>query len=168
MVVERVRDLDEALARANDQVLGLTAGIFADDPAEIDRFLDRIEAGVVYVNRDARRDHRRLARLPVVLRLEGLRLDRQGRPRPVLRAAVPARAESDGDLVSEGFAFGGMFDPDELQKAMANFAEQAQRGQQVAFADNAIALAVQMTTWPAAASPRAARPTSRRSSSGRR
>ena len=46
----------------------------------------------------------------------------------------------------EGFGFGGMFDPEELQKAMANFAEQTQRGQQVAFADNAIALAVQMTT----------------------
>ena len=46
----------------------------------------------------------------------------------------------------EGFNFGGMFDPEELQKAMANFAEQAQHGQQVAFADNAIALAVQMTT----------------------
>jgi hypothetical protein len=46
----------------------------------------------------------------------------------------------------EGFGFGGMFDPEELQKAMANFAEQAQRGKQVAFADNAIALAVQMTT----------------------
>ncbi len=46
----------------------------------------------------------------------------------------------------EGFGFGGMFDPEELQKAMANFAEQAQKGQSVAFADNAIALAVQMTT----------------------
>jgi len=46
----------------------------------------------------------------------------------------------------EGFGFGGMFDPEELQKAMANFADQAQKGQQVAFADNAIALAVQMTT----------------------
>ncbi|MBI2683977.1 MAG: hypothetical protein HYX33_01070 [Actinobacteria bacterium] len=38
-----------------------------------------------------------------------------------------------------------MFDPEELQKAMAQFAEQAQQGQKVAFADNAIALAVQMT-----------------------
>ena len=46
-----------------------------------------------------------------------------------------------------GFGFGGMFDPEELQKAMANFAgQQAQRGQQVAFADSATALAVQMTT----------------------
>jgi alkylation response protein AidB-like acyl-CoA dehydrogenase len=47
--------------------------------------------------------------------------------------------------VSSDFGFGGMFDPEELQKAMSQFAEQAQRGQQVAFADNAIALAVQMT-----------------------
>ena len=38
-----------------------------------------------------------------------------------------------------------MFDPEELQKAMSNFAEQAQKGQQVAFADAAIQLAVQMT-----------------------
>ena len=47
--------------------------------------------------------------------------------------------------MSSDFGFGGMFDPEELQRAMAQFAEQAQRGQQVAFADNAIALAVQMT-----------------------
>jgi 1-pyrroline-5-carboxylate dehydrogenase len=31
----------------------LTAGLFAEDDAEIDRFFDRIEAGVVYVNRSA-------------------------------------------------------------------------------------------------------------------
>ena len=42
-----------------------------------------------------------------------------------------------------GFGFG--FDPEALQKAMAEMAEQAQRGQQVAWADNAIQLAVQMT-----------------------
>ena len=49
--------------------------------------------------------------------------------------------------MSEGpFGFGGMFDPEDLQRAMSSFAEQAQKGQQVAFADNAIALAVQMTT----------------------
>lgn len=36
-------------------------------------------------------------------------------------------------------------DPDELQKRMAEFAEQMQSGQRVAWADNAIALAVQMT-----------------------
>ena len=47
--------------------------------------------------------------------------------------------------MSSDFGFGGMFDPEELQKAMSNFAEQAQKGQQVAFADAAIQLAVQMT-----------------------
>ncbi len=39
------------------------------------------------------RDDGRVARVPVVLRLEEQRLDRQGRARPVLRAAVHARAE---------------------------------------------------------------------------
>jgi len=45
--------LDEALSLANGSDLGLTAGFFSADPAEVDRFLDRIEAGVVYVNRAA-------------------------------------------------------------------------------------------------------------------
>ena len=44
----------------------------------------------------------------------------------------------------EGFgAFG--FDPESFQRALGDMAEQAQRTQQVAFADNAISLAVQMT-----------------------
>ena len=45
--------LDEALAEANAPAYGLTAGIFSEDQAEIDRFLDEIQAGVVYVNRRA-------------------------------------------------------------------------------------------------------------------
>ena len=45
--------VDEAITRANDTPLGLTAGFFSRDDAEIDRFLSRIEAGVVYVNRRA-------------------------------------------------------------------------------------------------------------------
>jgi 1-pyrroline-5-carboxylate dehydrogenase len=53
VAVEKVRSLDDALEKANDQVFGLTAGIFSEDQAEIDAFLDRIEAGVVYVNRGA-------------------------------------------------------------------------------------------------------------------
>jgi hypothetical protein len=36
-------------------------------------------------------------------------------------------------------------DPEELQRRMAEFAEQMQSGQRVAWADNAIGLAVQMT-----------------------
>jgi 1-pyrroline-5-carboxylate dehydrogenase len=53
VAVEPVGSLDEALAAANDTRLGLTAGLFARDQAEIDAFLERIEAGVVYVNRAA-------------------------------------------------------------------------------------------------------------------
>ncbi|HUN78074.1 MAG TPA: aldehyde dehydrogenase family protein [Solirubrobacteraceae bacterium] len=53
LAVTRVRDLDEALAEANATDYGLTAGIFSADQREIDRFLDEIEAGVVYVNRAA-------------------------------------------------------------------------------------------------------------------
>jgi 1-pyrroline-5-carboxylate dehydrogenase len=48
-----VGSLDEALAEANAPVYGLTAGIFTEDAAEQERFLDTIEAGVVYVNRRA-------------------------------------------------------------------------------------------------------------------
>jgi 1-pyrroline-5-carboxylate dehydrogenase len=53
LAVQRVRGLDEALAAANDTDFGLTAGLFSRRPEEIDGFLDRIEAGVVYVNRAA-------------------------------------------------------------------------------------------------------------------
>jgi hypothetical protein len=42
--------------------------------------------------------------------------------------------------------FGGLFgDPDELQRRMAEFAEQMQGQQALAWADNAIRLAVEMT-----------------------
>jgi 1-pyrroline-5-carboxylate dehydrogenase len=46
-------DLDEALRLANDTEYGLTAGFYSEDRGEIQRFLDTIEAGVVYVNRRA-------------------------------------------------------------------------------------------------------------------
>ena len=51
VVVAPVEGLDEALRLANDTEYGLTAGIFSEDPAEIERFFDGIEAGVVYANR---------------------------------------------------------------------------------------------------------------------
>jgi 1-pyrroline-5-carboxylate dehydrogenase len=53
VVVGEVDSLDEALRRANEVEYGLTAGIFSGDQAEIERFLDNIQAGVVYVNRRA-------------------------------------------------------------------------------------------------------------------
>jgi 1-pyrroline-5-carboxylate dehydrogenase len=51
--VHAVDSLDEALRLANDSAYGLTAGVYTEDAAEVDRFLDAIEAGVLYVNRAA-------------------------------------------------------------------------------------------------------------------
>ena len=46
----------------------------------------------------------------------------------------------------EGAGFGEIFgDPDELQRRLAEFAEQMQGNQRLAWADNAIKLAVEMT-----------------------
>ena len=48
--------------------------------------------------------------------------------------------------MSEENPFGGMFgDPDDLQRRLSEFAEQMQGAQRVAWADNAIKLAVDMT-----------------------
>lgn len=44
---------DDAIRLANDSDYGLTAGIFSGSKEEIKEFLDCIEAGVVYVNRQA-------------------------------------------------------------------------------------------------------------------
>ncbi len=44
---------DDALRLANDVDYGLTAGIFTKNQDEVKKFLDHIEAGVVYVNRQA-------------------------------------------------------------------------------------------------------------------
>ena len=51
--VAAVDSLDEALRLANDNVYGLTAGVYSDDPAEVQQFLEEIQAGVLYVNRRA-------------------------------------------------------------------------------------------------------------------
>jgi 1-pyrroline-5-carboxylate dehydrogenase len=53
LAVVRVPGFDAALAEANGVPYGLTAGVFSRDEDELDRFLDEIEAGVVYVNRRA-------------------------------------------------------------------------------------------------------------------
>jgi len=44
-------ELDGAIADANRSAFGLTAGIYTQDPGELDRFLATIEAGVLYANR---------------------------------------------------------------------------------------------------------------------
>jgi 1-pyrroline-5-carboxylate dehydrogenase len=53
LCVAGVGSFEEALRLANDTEYGLTAGFFGRELAEIEAFLDRIEAGVVYVNRRA-------------------------------------------------------------------------------------------------------------------
>jgi len=50
VLVSEVDSLDEAIAEANRSDYGLTAGFYGA-PEEAQRFLDEIEAGVVYVNR---------------------------------------------------------------------------------------------------------------------
>lgn len=51
--VAPVDSLDEALRLANDSTYGLTAGVYSEDPVEVAKFLDEIQAGVLYVNRRA-------------------------------------------------------------------------------------------------------------------
>ncbi|MCY3779556.1 MAG: aldehyde dehydrogenase family protein [Chloroflexi bacterium] len=51
VAVRGVDGPDEAIRLANDVALGLTAGLYSEDEAEVDLFLDNIEAGVLYVNR---------------------------------------------------------------------------------------------------------------------
>jgi 1-pyrroline-5-carboxylate dehydrogenase len=51
--VAPVDSLDEAIELSNDSEYGLTAGFYSEDESEIDEWLDRIEAGVIYVNRRA-------------------------------------------------------------------------------------------------------------------
>jgi 1-pyrroline-5-carboxylate dehydrogenase len=53
LAIEGVDSLDEALELANDVEYGLTSGIFSEDEKEVQRFFDRIEAGVTYANRAA-------------------------------------------------------------------------------------------------------------------
>jgi 1-pyrroline-5-carboxylate dehydrogenase len=53
LVVGEVDSLDEAIHESNDSAYGLTAGIFSHDEDEVRRFLDTIQAGVLYVNRRA-------------------------------------------------------------------------------------------------------------------
>jgi 1-pyrroline-5-carboxylate dehydrogenase len=51
LALARVDSFDRALAESNHVPLGLTGGLFSNDEAEISRFFDEMEAGVLYVNR---------------------------------------------------------------------------------------------------------------------
>ncbi len=47
----RIRNIDEAIALANDSDFGLSSSAWTNDSAEQDRFVDELEAGMTYVNR---------------------------------------------------------------------------------------------------------------------
>jgi len=49
-VVERVADIDEAIEVANRTRYGLGSSVWAEEPEEQSRCIDRIEAGMVFVN----------------------------------------------------------------------------------------------------------------------
>ncbi len=51
LVVLTYGDLEDAIETANSTEYGLTAGIFSEDPNEVQVFFDRIKAGVTYANR---------------------------------------------------------------------------------------------------------------------
>src|SRR4051812_40043553 len=72
-----------------------------------------------------------------------------GAPSPATSYASATPAPSSVGILARVTLMAGwenLFgDPDELQKRMAEFAEQMQRQQGLAWADNAIGLAVQMT-----------------------
>ncbi len=92
-VLGDVTSLDEAIDLANSTEYGLTAGVFSEDDAR-DPAVFRAHPGRRHLRQPPRRrDDRRVARYQLVRRLEGQRLDRPRDRRPVLRAAVHARAE---------------------------------------------------------------------------
>jgi 1-pyrroline-5-carboxylate dehydrogenase len=53
VAVHRISGLEEGLTLLNRSNFGLTAGLFAADPDEVDAFLEGADAGVLYVNRRA-------------------------------------------------------------------------------------------------------------------
>ena len=88
----KISSLEQGMKLANDVTYGLTTAGFYGTLEECDWFFDHIQAGVTYANRPQGSTTGRLARFPTVWRLERFRLDRQERWRPVLFAALHARA----------------------------------------------------------------------------
>ncbi len=52
LLIDTYKDFESALERANDTEYGLTAGLYSRKKAEIESFLNGIQAGTVYINRE--------------------------------------------------------------------------------------------------------------------
>lgn len=52
LTIDTYREFSSAVEKANDSLYGLTAGLYSKKRSEIKEFLEGIEAGVVYVNRE--------------------------------------------------------------------------------------------------------------------
>ena len=52
LVITTYKKLDDGIRMANDVEYGLTAGFYSNKKSEIKEFIDKIEAGVLYVNRE--------------------------------------------------------------------------------------------------------------------
>ena len=54
----RVKDIDQAIAIANDSRFGLGASAWTNDPAETERFINELDAGMVFLNKMVASDPR--------------------------------------------------------------------------------------------------------------
>jgi succinate-semialdehyde dehydrogenase / glutarate-semialdehyde dehydrogenase len=54
----RVKDIEQAIALANDVRFGLGASAWTNDPAEMERFINELEAGMVFLNKMVASDPR--------------------------------------------------------------------------------------------------------------
>lgn len=52
LVVDTYKEFDEALSKANDSEYGLCAGLYSEKKGEVREFLGKMQAGVIYVNRE--------------------------------------------------------------------------------------------------------------------
>jgi 1-pyrroline-5-carboxylate dehydrogenase len=53
LCIQEYDEFDDAISAANDVQYGLTAGIFSENKEQQEKFFDKIQAGVVYANREA-------------------------------------------------------------------------------------------------------------------
>jgi len=53
LCIQEYNDFDDAISEANDVQYGLTAGIFSENKEQQEKFFNKIQAGIVYANREA-------------------------------------------------------------------------------------------------------------------